>query len=185
MLLLFLGGLSLSSPRGSSSQSAWAQGRPAAELLPGTVTLAAEDLAAASGWGAALDDCVQVEDWILCPEEVSRLEALALCALLDASLAAPETEAVWKDLQAKVERLSERTFWLGFDDRREEGRWVREDGSPLDFTAWASGQPDDYQQSEDCAHMNWGEERLLNDVSCDAELGFVCKLKAPSAETGN
>ena len=52
-----------------------------------------------------------------------------------------------------------RTAWIGANDRTQEGNWVWHDGTPLTYTNWASGEPNNWNDGdpgEDDAVMNWG-----------------------------
>merc|ERR1712183_86395 len=81
--------------------------------------------------------------------------------------------------------------WLG--GRRDPGNrdnFVWSDGTPWDYSNWASGQPDGIRNEvlfntvEDCAHIwdvnQWNTVNgLWNDQPCSREKTFVCK-KGPS-----
>ncbi|XP_078696201.1 alpha-N-acetylgalactosamine-specific lectin-like [Branchiostoma floridae x Branchiostoma belcheri] len=70
--------------------------------------------------------------------------------------------------------------WIGLNDQREEGNYEWADGTPLgDYNAWAPGQPDNYQDKEDCIHRHplTGE---WNDIPCHLPLPFVCQIVAGS-----
>lgn len=45
-------------------------------------------------------------------------------------------------------------FWIGFNDAASEGTWVWSDGSPVTYTNWAPGEPNNLGD-EDYAVMNW------------------------------
>jgi ABC-2 type transport system permease protein len=46
-------------------------------------------------------------------------------------------------------------FWLGFNDLAEEGNWEWVSGEPAAYANWASGEPNDYNDNEDAALINW------------------------------
>uniref|UniRef100_H2ZT58 C-type lectin domain-containing protein n=1 Tax=Latimeria chalumnae TaxID=7897 RepID=H2ZT58_LATCH len=52
-------------------------------------------------------------------------------------------------------------MWIGANDRGTEGRWTWSDGSPFVFTAWSTGEPNDYFRREDCGMLNWSGEYFL------------------------
>ena len=60
-------------------------------------------------------------------------------------------EELWLRSQFGVQEL----FWLGFNDLSREGNWEWVSGEPAAYANWASGQPDDYNDDEDAAVMNW------------------------------
>merc|ERR550539_808825 len=68
--------------------------------------------------------------------------------------------------------------WLGGRrDPRKGNNFVWSDGTPWDYSNWASGQPSDDRGEEDCAHMwEWELRRnKWNDRPCSHERTFVCK----------
>jgi len=60
-------------------------------------------------------------------------------------------EELWLRSQFGAQEL----FWLGFNDLAREGNWEWVSGEPAAYANWASGQPDDYEDNEDAAVMNW------------------------------
>ena len=54
--------------------------------------------------------------------------------------------------------------WIGLNDIVTEGRYVWADGSDSHYTHWYSGQPDNYQRSEDC--VNTWNSLSWSDASC-------------------
>jgi hypothetical protein len=76
-------------------------------------------------------------------------------------------------------------FWMNIHDMEQEGQWVWGDGQALTYDAWAEGQPDDYNEAEDCAHGNWRSTGQWNDVGCGNRYPFVCEFpgQAPACAT--
>ena len=50
-----------------------------------------------------------------------------------------------------------------------------EDGSPVSYTNWNSGEPND-AGGEDCTHMNYSTSGGWNDYPCSRGQPFVCEL---------
>uniref|UniRef100_A0A3P8NIY8 C-type lectin domain-containing protein n=1 Tax=Astatotilapia calliptera TaxID=8154 RepID=A0A3P8NIY8_ASTCA len=67
-------------------------------------------------------------------------------------------------------------YWFGLNDRTVEGVWEWSDGSPfIQYLHWMSGQPDDWNDNEDCGQVvgyNFGE---WNDENCDNKRKYICK----------
>ena len=64
--------------------------------------------------------------------------------------------------------------YIGATDAAAEGTYVWTDGTPLDYTNWLPGEPNDFT-GEDCAQIN-DSSGGWNDIPCDGGAHFVCKL---------
>ncbi|XP_078392786.1 C-type lectin domain family 17, member A-like [Cetorhinus maximus] len=68
-----------------------------------------------------------------------------------------------------------RDYWIGLTDRESEGNWKWVDGTPVSFTRWEQGEPNNGSGNENCAIIRingW------NDVSCTDRLSFICEKRA-------
>ena len=102
------------------------------------------------------------------------------CAVYGGHLAAPRSEA---------ERglLTGSGGWLGLNDRAQEDMWRYADGTfagntrggsattGWDYAYWASGEPNDYSNTENCVMQN-GDRGNWNDASCDSLSPFYCEV---------
>ena len=69
--------------------------------------------------------------------------------------------------------------WLGGQrDPLNLNSWVWSDGTPLDYTNWLTGQPDNWNNNEKCAHMS--SSHKWNDNTCGDQRAFVCKQTCQS-----
>ncbi|XP_072020400.1 macrophage mannose receptor 1-like [Amphiura filiformis] len=68
-------------------------------------------------------------------------------------------------------------LWIGLHDTMGEGNFVWTDGSPLDFTSWNAGEPNNMDNGEDCVHLNGAYQNAgtWNDLPCDRQHRFICK----------
>ncbi|XP_058513860.1 low affinity immunoglobulin epsilon Fc receptor [Ochotona princeps] len=76
-----------------------------------------------------------------------------------------------------TERVSMRGSWIGLRDLDREGEFIWMDGSPLDYSNWSPGEPNNGGQGEDCVMMlgsgHW------NDAFCRSRLdAWVCERLA-------
>ncbi|XP_065133225.1 mannose-binding protein C-like isoform X2 [Paramisgurnus dabryanus] len=71
--------------------------------------------------------------------------------------------------------LSEKPF-IGVTDRDKEGQFVDIDGKLLTFTNWASGQPDNYQETQHCGTIIV-ESGLWDDASCNEPRPIMCEIQ--------
>jgi len=86
-------------------------------------------------------------------------------------------ELVTIDSREEDDFLSDRmgvTFWIGASDRVQEGRVVGVEGATLPFTNWAAGQPDDFQNREDCV-VKQAASGAWNDLPCGSSRSYVCE----------
>ena len=70
------------------------------------------------------------------------------------------------------------TYWIGLN-RNPEGGFTYTDGSPVDYTNWAVGEPSESWngEAEDCVRVyNAGQ---WNDDTCSDKFPFVCKIPRP------
>lgn len=100
-----------------------------------------------------------------------------------ARLAAPKVQ---EDLDAVLERCDGGICYVGAFDLEGEGsfRWI--DGEPFDdatYPVWATGQPDNLNDRQDCVGVLPGEDgAVLQDAPCDANGEFVCEILPGWAE---
>nr|XP_046272981.1 lactose-binding lectin l-2-like [Scatophagus argus] len=88
-----------------------------------------------------------------------------------------EEQTFVKDLIKNFDH-SEGYTWIGLHDIPREGGWMWSDGSAVNFTFWAPGEPNNNQGgNEDCAHLNFGTNRKWNDICCDSTYPSVCEKR--------
>ena len=64
--------------------------------------------------------------------------------------------------------------WIGLNDVTKEGKFLWTDGSHVTYTNWASSQPDNRKDYENCVEIavhggSW------TDTSCGRQLPFICE----------
>ncbi|XP_030741533.1 low affinity immunoglobulin epsilon Fc receptor [Echinops telfairi] len=73
---------------------------------------------------------------------------------------------------------SKKGSWIGLQDLDREGEFVWPDGSPVDYSNWRPGEPNDQGLGENCV-MLLGTSGQWNDASCRQPLdGWVCERLA-------
>ncbi|KAG8441248.1 hypothetical protein GDO86_006837, partial [Hymenochirus boettgeri] len=68
--------------------------------------------------------------------------------------------------------VSGRTYWIGLKrDNKNSDEWKWVDGTPMTFSNWQDGDPNNAGNHEDCVETfgHW------NDLHCETNLLFICK----------
>ncbi|KAG7325900.1 hypothetical protein KOW79_010825 [Hemibagrus wyckioides] len=72
--------------------------------------------------------------------------------------------------------------WIGLSDSAEEGKWMWVDGTKMTTGFWWQGEPNDYEQKEDCAATGSRHAKAKvttwADYSCETELNAICEMEA-------
>ena len=85
----------------------------------------------------------------------------------------PEDEFAFAEIR---DLDASRRWWMGYNDRRREGVWEWEDGTPSGYENWGGGEPNDTGAGEDCGQLNRYTDGGWNDEPCANSLPFVCEL---------
>jgi large repetitive protein len=70
-------------------------------------------------------------------------------------------------------------WWIGLSDRDVEGSYVWADGSPLGYSLWRTGEPNDFNGAEDCGKYIDNSGGSWNDGNCDDPLPYICEAGCP------
>ena len=105
------------------------------------------------------------------------------CKDLNHNSTLPSVHSAEEDRFLK-EKTGYQTFWLGASravgaSYYDPNSWSWSDGSPMNFTAWASRQPNNYWWGERCVRsVDWGQENSWDDHKCWSRtaLTLVCKM---------
>ena len=117
-----------------------------------------------SGWASRSRKCVLIH-----PVALSWRAANKVCETLGTHLPSVHQPQLQHTL-AMLGHTDE--LWIGLSDEEVEGVYAWTDGTPLDFSAWRSGQPDN-DSSEDCVVQH--PDGTWSNELCDAALRkFAC-----------
>ena len=108
------------------------------------------------------------------------VEAVQSCKSWGGRLFEPKTPQANAEVfkLAKAQGIS--TYWLGIHDVNNEGNFVYDsDGKAIGWTNWRSGEPNDFNQQEDCVMVSAprAEAGKWNDFCCNSNCvrAFVCE----------
>ncbi len=71
--------------------------------------------------------------------------------------------------------IQDSDWWIGLSDRKTEGTFVWTDGTPVNFESWAGGEPNN-AGDEDCANVTPWVGGDWNDLFCDQQRPYICRL---------
>ncbi|XP_024406977.2 low affinity immunoglobulin epsilon Fc receptor isoform X2 [Desmodus rotundus] len=149
---------------------------PAPATVPALVSAPAVPLSLSSTPGSMCNTCP--EEWISFQrkcyyfgEGAKRwIQARYACNKLNGRLVSIHNQEE-QDFLAKY--VNKKGSWIGLRDLDIEGEFVWMDGSPLDYSNWRPGEPNNGGEGEDCVMMlglgQW------NDAFCNSHLeGWIC-----------
>nr|XP_002129984.1 mannose-binding protein C [Ciona intestinalis] len=100
-------------------------------------------------------------------------EAKSKCSKYRATLAVhgPKNRDIMKILNKQLPVTTQEKYWIGLTDKQGEGRFVWEDGSSLKSSEanWYPGEPNDFENKEDCVGGNFANSLQWNDYKCSHE----------------
>ncbi|XP_053149425.1 C-type lectin domain family 4 member G-like [Hemicordylus capensis] len=68
----------------------------------------------------------------------------------------------------------DQVFWIGLSDIVNEGKWYWIDGTPMTFSLWAPGEPNNVGHGgEDCATLRFNGK--WNDATCSSNEFWICE----------
>jgi len=68
-------------------------------------------------------------------------------------------------------------LWIGLSNMNANSRFEWTDGTPVGYTNWNVGEPNNSHSAEDCVELQGEFDYLWNDYECQMELLFVCQKR--------
>mmetsp|Transcript_23264 Transcript_23264/g.28539 ORF Transcript_23264/g.28539 Transcript_23264/m.28539 type:complete len:358 (+) Transcript_23264:113-1186(+) len=143
------------------------------------------DLTCSHGRFYLCDNKVTTRGYIKGPKAVNYLEAYRYCRSQNSMLATITDD---RDNADAARVCGNTNCWFGFNDLSKEGTFEWLDGSPVTYTKWSPGEPNNLN-IEHCGHI-WGtggSSNVWNDLDClDASIFPLCNPagSTPSAKSG-
>lgn len=103
-------------------------------------------------------------------DELSWYSARSSCSQVGAILVVISNSGI----QAFLEALcTSGNYWIGLNDLLNEGTFVWDGTStPVSYTNWSPGEPNDAGDNEDCAALRWN---TWNDYICGGIFFYICQ----------
>lgn len=122
-----------------------------------------------TGWKKFEDSCYYLTVF---KDSWSKVRSSCLKKEADLAVITNEREQIF--LKSFSGASSSKRYWIGLHDMDDEGTWIWVDGTRLSYQGWKSGEPNDYEENEDCAHLwTFGE---WNDAPCDDDNAYgICQ----------
>ena len=76
------------------------------------------------------------------------------------------------------ERIREGVVWIGLFRRDDGSSWAWADGTPVDYTNWRDGEPNnnDEEEEENCVSTYLPDRGEWNDRPCSGRFAFLCQI---------
>lgn len=98
------------------------------------------------------------------------------CVAQGGHLVSIHDQATQDEVRNTAYGLMPGNWWIGLSDVALEGTFVWTDGTPLDHTSWAGGEPNNAGGIENCAHLWDAAGGEWNDIPCNTAMSYVCRL---------
>jgi hypothetical protein len=113
-------------------------------------------------------------EYVACNKPRAWQEAHDDCVSQGGDLASIHNEADNAFLYETAFKVFQTEWWIGINDIEQEGSFAWSDGTPVDFTAWNDGEPNNAGGAENCGHFtSWAEARW-NDIPCGNFYPYFC-----------
>jgi cysteine-rich repeat protein len=112
--------------------------------------------------------------YLICPDAKSAFDARLECAAYGGALAVPNSAAENNWMKSTAFGVAGQNYWIGVDDEKSEGSYVKPDGSPVTFFDWADTQPNG-GANQNCVEVQF-DVNGWNDKACGELYGAICRL---------
>ncbi|XP_023932410.1 macrophage mannose receptor 1-like [Lingula anatina] len=68
-------------------------------------------------------------------------------------------------------------FWIGLNNRDTSTGHVWSDGTGVDYTNWATGEPNNHNGQENCVELIVGRTEKWKDSNCNLARNYFCKMR--------
>ncbi|XP_035985544.1 ladderlectin-like [Fundulus heteroclitus] len=123
------------------------------------------------GWSPINNRCFRYV-----PRRMSWARAERYCLSMGANLASVHDLDEYHQVQSLITTATYRSevTWIGGTNAQETSVWLWSDGSPLHYTNWCHGEPNNDGGYQHCLQMNYSDEKCWDDYICSVRLPSVC-----------
>jgi hypothetical protein len=125
--------------------------------------------------GPCLSKVWQGHIYLFCQSWLSWADASAACKAAGKHLVTIDNAAENTWVYNEIANQGAIWWWTGFNDLKIEGQWVWEDGSPVSYTSWGDGEPNDAGGAEDCGNIGQYMPMTWNDEVCSTPAAYICE----------
>ncbi|CAH1775812.1 unnamed protein product [Owenia fusiformis] len=149
-------------------------------LQPGLTTLVPPyttpiDGTCPSGWKEYGNYCYEFNSYII-NDQKTWTDAVDNCRHKNADLVSIWSQDEQTFVFENLPRTQENDFWIGLEANIDQGyTWT--DGSPVLFTNWNDGEPNNHNGIEDCVEMLKDGVGKWNDNFCNERRNWICKAR--------
>ncbi|MFT5584635.1 MAG: hypothetical protein ACI9VR_002220 [Cognaticolwellia sp.] len=119
--------------------------------------------------------------FLYCGDHLSWFNARDSCIAMDTDLLTVDGFNTNRAAAAIAEAF-EVDLWTGLSDYASEGNWTWADGSAVSYTNWASGEPNNAGNDEDCMEVGYYATGRWNDNRCSSQHPFMCTYNGLAPE---
>ncbi|KAM4564442.1 type-2 ice-structuring protein-like isoform 2-T2 [Fundulus diaphanus] len=127
-----------------------------------------------SGWSPINSRCFHYV-----PKPMTWARAEKNCLSMGAHLASVHDLDEYHQVQSLITTATHgsKETWIGGTNAQETSIWFWSDGSPLHYTNWCHGEPNNYMGRQFCLLMNYSGEKCWDDQRCSVRHPSVCAKK--------
>ena len=114
-------------------------------------------------------------EYRFCANTLNYANASAACQAAGYHLVSIGSAAEDSFVHSNAVAVANVKWWIGLNDIAVEGTFVWTDGTPLIYTNWEPGEPNN-AGNEDCGQINrFNPKNTWNDEPCNQALPYVCE----------
>ncbi|CAI5788830.1 Uncharacterized protein PODLI_1B041026 [Podarcis lilfordi] len=133
----------------------------------------------ADGWSPSDSRNLCFKAFMRSDDKKSWADSQSFCRAMGGELASISSSQEERSLQRYLsdQGFSSSHFWLGLNLQSPTEGFSWSDGSPLGYTNWEYGEPNNYNEIEHCGELNANYRMRWNDIHCEDLYNWICQIK--------